>query len=82
MSWWAGSDDQAAVERRLAAIERKVDAAMAHLGIADEEPTYPEVEALVRQGRQIQAVKAYRERTGAGLAEAKRAVDAMAARET
>jgi hypothetical protein len=33
---------------------------------------------LVRQGRKIQAIKAYRERTGAGLRQAKDAIDAMA----
>jgi ribosomal protein L7/L12 len=36
---------------------------------------------LVRQGRKIQAIKAYRERTGAGLRQAKDAIDAMALRE-
>ncbi|PRX98813.1 hypothetical protein [Allonocardiopsis opalescens] len=35
--------------------------------------------ALARQGRTIEAVKLVRERTGAGLAEAKRAVDALRA---
>jgi ribosomal protein L7/L12 len=33
---------------------------------------------LVRQGRKIQAIKAYRERTGAGPRQAKDAIDAMA----
>jgi ribosomal protein L7/L12 len=51
---------------------------MDHLGIVDVEPSYPEVMELVRQGKLIHAVKAYRDQTGAGLADAKRAVDRMA----
>jgi ribosomal protein L7/L12 len=38
-----------------------------------------EVRALVRAGRMIEAIKLYRERTGAGLKEAKDAVDGIAA---
>ena len=36
-----------------------------------------EVLALLEQGRKIQAIKLYRERTGAGLKEAKDAVEAL-----
>ncbi len=38
-----------------------------------------EVVSLLEQGKKIQAVKLYRERTGVGLKEAKDAVDAVAA---
>lgn len=37
------------------------------------------IRALVRAGRMIDAIKLYRERTGAGLKDAKDAVDAIAA---
>ena len=37
------------------------------------------VEDLVRQGRKIEAIKQYRERTGVGLKEAKEAIDSIAA---
>lgn len=37
-----------------------------------------EEEMLVHQGRLIEAIKSYRERTRAGLAEAKAAIDAVA----
>lgn len=38
----------------------------------------PEIRALVEQGELIRAIKAYREETGAGLKEAKDAIDALA----
>jgi ribosomal protein L7/L12 len=38
-----------------------------------------EIRELVRSGRKIEAIKIYRERTGAGLKEAKDAVDAIEA---
>ena len=40
-------------------------------------PPSDEVLALVREGRKIQAIKLYRERTGVGLREAKGAVEAL-----
>ncbi|WIM99762.1 ribosomal protein L7/L12 [Actinoplanes oblitus] len=64
---------------RLAAIERKLDLIMAHLGIHEPEPDVP---GMVLQellaGRKIQAIKEYREATGAGLKEAKDAVELLA----
>lgn len=64
---------------RLAAVERKLDTVMNHLGI--EEPVDaadPEVLSHLMNGKKIQAIKVYRERTGAGLAEAKDAVERLA----
>ncbi len=40
----------------------------------------PEVEDLMRQRRKIDAIKLYRERTGAGLGEAKEVVEAIGRR--
>lgn len=65
------------VERRAARIERKLDVVMGHLGLQEEIPGLDEVRALVREGKQIQAVKLYRENTGADLVEAKQAVDRL-----
>ena len=75
----AGAQRQVArVERRLDRTERKLDAIMTHLGITEAEPDLPEVHAFLRDGKKIQAIKAYRERTGAGLKEAKDAVERLA----
>jgi ribosomal protein L7/L12 len=65
---------------RLALIERKLDAVLDHLGVEVPEPHLQEVEALLRRGKTIEAIKAYREATGAGLREAKEAVDRLSAR--
>jgi ribosomal protein L7/L12 len=79
MRWWSGSPGAGHPDevRSLAAIERKLQSIMDHLGIVDVEPSYPQVRELARRGQKIQAIKLYREQTGAGLAEAKHAVDRM-----
>ncbi|MEU8153531.1 hypothetical protein AB0B94_07695 [Micromonospora sp. NPDC048986] len=61
---------------RLAAVERKLDLVMDHLGIAV--PVEPEVIRHLESGRTIEAVRAYREQTGTSLLEAKQAVDRIA----
>ncbi|WP_205751771.1 hypothetical protein [Cryptosporangium phraense] len=61
--------------RQLAVVERKLDAVIEHLGVEVGEPVYPEVEEHLDEGATVAAIKAYRERTGAGLLEAKTAVD-------
>ncbi|MBF6172438.1 ribosomal protein L7/L12 [Nocardia blacklockiae] len=80
--------------RRLARIERKLDAIMHHLGIADTEPPpiattaapmpgmhSSEVDNLLSQGKKIQAIKVYRElNPGMSLKQAKDAVEARARR--
>lgn len=71
---------QTRTEAGLAALERKVDAIVGHLGVAVPEPRYPEVERLLAQGQQVAAVKRYREQTGADLLTAKNAVDELARR--
>jgi hypothetical protein len=65
-------------ERRLIAIERRLQLVMDHLGVAERAPIMADVARWLDQGRKIQAIKAYREATGAGLAEAKKAVEEMA----
>ncbi|MFJ9410855.1 ribosomal protein L7/L12 [Streptomyces sp. NPDC101393] len=63
-------------ERRLQRIERKLDQLMAHVGAAaPEEPRMAEVDELLRGDKKIQAIKVYREITGADLVEAKEAVE-------
>jgi ribosomal protein L7/L12 len=66
--------------RRLALVERKLDAVLHHLGVELPEPHLDEVHGLLGQGKTIQAIKAYREATGVGLREAKEAVDRLSGR--
>ena len=68
------------VQVRLALIERKLDAVLDHLGVKVPEPHLQQVEALLRRGKTIEAIKAYREATGANLREAKEAVDRLSGR--
>ncbi|MEU6866333.1 hypothetical protein ABZ924_24260 [Streptomyces sp. NPDC046876] len=71
-----------ALERRAERAERRLGLLLDHLGVEEPEPAgLDEVRALLRAGRTIEAIKAYRGLTGAGLAEAKQAVDALAQRE-
>ena len=67
--------------RRLALVDRKLDAVLDHLGIEVPEPHLEQVEVLLGQGKTIQAIKAYREATGADLREAKEAVDRLGGRD-
>lgn len=64
-------------DRRIARVERKLDLILGHLGVQQDDPELERVVALVRDGQKIQAIKAYREVTGAGLKEAKDAVERM-----
>jgi ribosomal protein L7/L12 len=66
--------------RQLALVERKLDALLDQLGVEMPDPHLQQVEALLRRGKTIQAIKAYREATGAGLREAKEEVDRLSGR--
>jgi len=63
--------------RQLAAVERKLDVIIAHLGVEVPEPAHPAVVELLERGKKVAAIKAYREQTGADLVEAKTAVERM-----
>jgi ribosomal protein L7/L12 len=67
----------ARTDRRIARVEHQLDQILDHLGIREGPPHLPQVTALLRDGKKIQAIKAYREATGAGLKEAKDAVERM-----
>jgi ribosomal protein L7/L12 len=62
---------------RLARVEQKLDLLLTHAGLDYTPPPKAEWQALADEGpaRKIAAIKAYRDHTGAGLAEAKRAVE-------
>jgi ribosomal protein L7/L12 len=82
----------AALEARVAELERRLGAADADatsaaqeasgFGFASDGPPAdatadPRIAELVGRGQKIEAIKLYRELTGAGLAEAKSAIDGM-----
>jgi len=71
---WPMSDPNA---RRIAYLERRVSELSKQLGI--EEAPMTEVQELIAQGLKINAIKLYREQTGASLAASKDAIDAMQA---
>ena len=80
------SQDIAALRVELAQLTAKVDAISRHLGLGQlpnagtpTEP-WPDVVELIQRGNTIQAIKLWRERTGAGLAESKHAVEDLARR--
>ena len=52
-------------------LERKVDLILRHLGIDPNQGLDEKIMELVKAGQKIQAIKLYREQTGAGLKEAK-----------
>jgi hypothetical protein len=63
-------------------LERKVDFLLRHLGVQyrDERPPPDEIEQLVVQGDRIGAIKLHQARHRSGLADAKRAIEELAAR--
>ncbi|WP_413758071.1 hypothetical protein [Streptomyces sp. MMBL 11-3] len=67
------------LDRRMTRLEHKIDLLLRHGGIEDDDPALAEVAALARRGQDVAAVKKYREATGAGLLEAKQAVDRVKA---
>ncbi|MFC3540306.1 ribosomal protein L7/L12 [Couchioplanes caeruleus subsp. azureus] len=72
----ATADAQA---HRLAAVERRLGLIMDHLGVREPEPEAPgPVLQELLAGNKIQAIKEYRKATGAGLKEAKDAVELLA----
>ncbi|MCE7010374.1 hypothetical protein LWC34_47360 [Kibdelosporangium philippinense] len=67
----------ARLDRRLARVEQKLDAIAAGVGVELPEPELGHVKALLAEGKKIQAVRAYREATGADLKEAAQAIDQL-----
>ena len=58
-------------------VERKLDVLLKHSGLDLTQVVSQEVQALMRAGKKIEAIRLYRELTGAGLAEAKAAVESL-----
>lgn len=66
-----------AIMLRLARIEKKLDALLQAARISVDDPVDADIRDLARNGRKIEAIKLYRERTGCGLAEAKAFIDSL-----
>ena len=69
------------LRQRVARLERQIAFLMENLGVEyHEEPNQgvsPEVADLVRRGRKIQAIKLFRQETGADLRYAKESADTL-----
>jgi hypothetical protein len=74
-------DSEEDLRERVRRLEQRVEFLLRHFGLTEqaEYPLQPhgEVLALKRAGRLIDAIKRYRELTGAGLREAKDYVDRL-----
>jgi ribosomal protein L7/L12 len=69
------------IKQRLALVESRLEQLFEHLDIAPTEApgpgdavNDPEIQDLLVKGNEVQAVKRYRELTGAGIAEAQKAI--------
>ena len=62
--------------RQLRRVEEKLDAILKHLNI-EYSRVDPKIVELVRDGQTIEAIKLYREQTGASLKEAKDFVESL-----
>ncbi len=60
---------------RIRRVESKLDLVLAQLGAEFQDPCLVGLEDFVRGDRKIEAIKLYRKRAGAGLLEAKEAVE-------
>jgi ribosomal protein L7/L12 len=67
------------VQRKLRAIDRKLDMIVEYLELQDESLT-PQIQQLLLQGKKIEAIKYYREQTASQLVDAKDEVDRIEAK--
>jgi ribosomal protein L7/L12 len=72
--------DIIALKARIAELEDRLKFIYRHLNIEfldnNSDPVLsPQIQAALREGNKIAAIKIYREMTGVGLAEAKQAID-------
>ena len=63
---------------RVALIEKKIDLILAKLDIPFQDSLPNQITELMARGQKIEAIKMYREATGAGLKEAVEAVEKLA----
>ena len=68
---------QGRIKDQLGRLERKVDFLLGHAGLDISKLAGAEIAELMRAGKKIEAIKAYRQLTGASLAEAKAHVESL-----
>jgi hypothetical protein len=68
---------QGRMKDQLGRLERKVDFLLRHAGLDIAALTNAEIAELARAGKKIEAIKAYRELTGASLADAKAHIESL-----
>src|SRR5262245_19513352 len=68
---------QGRIKDQLGRVERKVDFLLGHAGLDITKLAGAEITELMRAGKKIEAIKAYRQLTGASLAEAKAHVESL-----
>lgn len=65
------------LDKRIRGLERRLDVLLDHWDLEAGSAAPADVAALARAGKDVAAIRKYREITGAGLREAKEAVDRM-----
>lgn len=69
------------LKQRVARLETQLAYLLRSLGLGYPEPpaheVSPEIVDLVRRGKKIEAIKRFRQETGAGLSDAKRVIDSL-----
>lgn len=79
LNWISASGHRRSQQRELDKLNTKIDLVMTQLGVVVPEPDgIAEVDALIRAGSMMEAIKRYRQLTGEELREAKEAVDRRA----
>ena len=69
--------DVGTLKRQSDRIEKKLDLILTHLGIPWGDETQEHIQELLRAGRKIDAIKFYREQSGASLKDAKDFVESL-----
>ena len=75
-----GRRERARLADRLDGLHDKVDAIAEHLDVRLPAADHADLVALVAEGRKVEAIRTYRRRSGAGLAEAAQFVEELGRR--
>ena len=76
-SYLGGRRERARLAARVDALHDKVDAVAENLGVSVPREDDSDLVALLAEGRKVDAIRTYRRRSGAGLAEAAQFVEEL-----